>query len=73
MSKRVALVTGGMGGIGTAICRRLARANGNMVAANCLPGYDRKDSWMGQMRDEGFDNVFGIEGDVTDYESCARS
>ncbi|MBI3373990.1 MAG: acetoacetyl-CoA reductase [Betaproteobacteria bacterium] len=72
MSKRVALVTGGMGGIGTAICRRLARANGNVVAANCLPGYDRKDSWLGTMRAEGFDNVFAIEGDVTDYEAvCA--
>ena len=72
MSKRVALVTGGMGGIGTAICRRLARANGNVVAANCLPGYDRKDSWLSTMRGEGFDNVFAVEGDVTDYEAVCK-
>ena len=44
MAERIAFVTGGMGGIGTAICKRLA-ANGNKVVANCLPGYDKKDEW----------------------------
>ena len=38
MTRRVALITGGMGGIGTAICRRLAAMKGNEVVANCLPG-----------------------------------
>jgi len=69
MTQRVAFVTGGMGGIGTAICKRLA-TNGNRVVANCLPGYDKKDEWLGKMRGEGYD-VYAAEGNVEDYESCA--
>jgi acetoacetyl-CoA reductase len=72
MTKRVAMVTGGMGGIGTAVCRRLASANGNVVVANCLPGYERKDEWLAGMRAEGFDNIFAAEGDVADFESSGK-
>ena len=71
MSKRVALVTGGMGGIGTAVCRRLARMNENVVVANCLPGYEKKDEWLAQQRAEGYDNIFAAEGDVADFDSSA--
>ena len=67
--KRVAFVTGGMGGIGSAICRRLAAA-GHTIVAGCLPDYDRKDEWLGAMRKEGW-RVYGAEGNVADYESCA--
>ncbi len=70
MTERVAFVTGGMGGIGTAICTRLA-ANGTKVVANCLPGYDKQDEWLGRMRAAGKD-VFAAEGNVEDYESCAE-
>lgn len=70
MTRKVALVTGGMGGIGTAICRRLASLNGNAVVANCLPGYDKKDEWLAELRAEGFDNVYAAEGDVADFESA---
>ena len=69
MTQRVAFVTGGMGGIGTAICKRLA-TNGNKVVANCLPGYDKQDEWLQKMRGEGYD-VYAAEGNVEDYESCA--
>src|SRR5690606_41824146 len=47
---RIAFVSGGMGGIGTAICRRLGRA-GHTVVAGCLPGYERKADWLAGMRD----------------------
>ena len=67
--KRVVFVTGGMGGIGSAICRRLAAA-GHAVVAGCLPDYDRKDEWLGTMRREGF-KVHAAEGNVADYDSCA--
>ncbi len=67
---RVAFVTGGMGGIGSAICRRLARA-GHTIVAGCLPGYDRKDEWLDEMRGQGF-RVHAAEGDVADYDSCAQ-
>jgi acetoacetyl-CoA reductase len=68
--KRIAFVTGGMGGIGTAICRRLAAA-GHTVVAGCLPDYDRKDEWLGTMRREGW-RVHAAEGDVSNFESCAE-
>jgi len=69
MVERVAFVTGGMGGIGTAICKRLA-ASGNKVVANCLPGYDRKDEWLASMRAQGF-SVHAAEGNVEEFDSCA--
>ncbi len=69
MTQRIALVTGGMGGIGTAVCKKLAKANGNVVVANCLPGYAPRDAWIAQMRSEGFDNVHAAEGDVSDFAS----
>jgi acetoacetyl-CoA reductase len=68
--KRVVFVTGGMGGIGSAICRRLAAA-GNTIVAGCLPGYERKDEWLGAMRKEGW-RVHAAEGNVANYESCAE-
>ena len=67
--KRVVFVTGGMGGIGSAICQRLASA-GHTIVAGCLPGYDRKEEWLGSMRKEGF-KVHAAEGDVANFESCA--
>jgi len=69
MTERVAFVTGGMGGIGTAICKRLA-ANGHKVVANCLPSYDRKDEWLDHMRAQGY-SVHAAEGNVEDFDSCA--
>ena len=68
MTRRVALITGGMGGIGTAVCMKLAKCNGNVVVANCLPGYAKKDAWLASMRKGGFD-VHGAEGDVADFDS----
>ena len=68
MTRRVALVTGGMGGIGTAVCKKLAKANGNVVVANCLPGYEHKEAWLEGMNKEGFE-VYAAEGDVADFES----
>ncbi len=70
MIKRTAFVTGGMGGIGTAVCERLARA-GHKVVAGCLPGYERKDEWLKSMRAQNF-QVHAAEGNVEDYDSCAE-
>jgi acetoacetyl-CoA reductase len=70
VAARVAFVSGGMGGIGTAICRRLASA-GHTVVAGCLPGYDKKAEWLAGMRKEGW-RVHAAEGDVAAFESCAE-
>ena len=67
---RIAFVSGGMGGIGTAICRRLAQT-GHTVVAGCLPGYEKKDDWLAGMRSHGF-RVHAAEGDVSDFDSCSQ-
>jgi acetoacetyl-CoA reductase len=67
MTKRIAYVTGGMGGIGTPICKRLSR-DGFTVVAGCGPNSARKDRWIAEMRAEGFD-VHCSEGNVSDWES----
>ncbi|OGA08157.1 MAG: beta-ketoacyl-ACP reductase [Betaproteobacteria bacterium RIFCSPHIGHO2_12_FULL_69_13] len=59
-----------MGGIGTAICRRVGQA-GHTVVAGCLPGYERKGEWLHAMRAEGY-RVHAAEGDVSDFDSCAE-
>ncbi|MBG7620654.1 3-ketoacyl-ACP reductase [Herbaspirillum sp. AP02] len=67
MSKRIAYVTGGMGGIGTAICTRLCK-DGYTVVAGCGPNSTRKDTWLATMRGHGFD-IHASEGNVSDWES----
>src|SRR5688572_20924085 len=70
VTTRIAFVSGGMGGIGTAICRRLGRA-GHTVVAGCLPGYDKKAEWLESMRAAGY-RVHAAEGDVAEFDSCAE-
>lgn len=67
MKKRIAYVTGGMGGIGSPICKRLC-SDGYTVVAGCGPNSPRKDKWLADMRAEGYD-VYASEGNVSDWES----
>jgi acetoacetyl-CoA reductase len=67
---RIVFVSGGMGGIGSAICTRFAQS-GHTVVAGCLPDYDRKQEWLDAMRRRGF-KVHAAEGDVADFDSCAE-
>ena len=65
---RVALVTGGMGGLGEAICFKLA-ALGYKVVATYSPGNKKVDSWLSATKEQGYD-FKAYECDVADYESA---
>jgi len=67
-TKRVALVTGGMGGLGEAICIKLA-ALGYAVVTTYSPSNTKAREWLQTMRVQGFD-FYAYACDVTDWESC---
>ncbi|MEX3764888.1 3-ketoacyl-ACP reductase [Paraburkholderia phenoliruptrix] len=67
MDKRIAYVTGGMGGIGTSICQRLHN-DGFTVVAGCGPNSPRRAKWLEGQKALGFDFV-ASEGNVGDWES----
>lgn len=64
---KVALVTGGTGGIGAAICEKLA-AQGAKVATN-YRNQEKAEAWQKEMKDKGFDIAI-YQVDVTDNEGC---
>jgi len=66
MTQRVALVTGGTGGIGTEICKGLADA-GYKVVASWLENVDDGPAWQAQMKEAGYECEIA-QGDVSDYE-----
>jgi acetoacetyl-CoA reductase len=57
-----------MGGLGTAICRRL-QAEGFRVAATYSPGNATPDAWLAAQRDDGY-RFTTYRVDVTDYGDC---
>jgi acetoacetyl-CoA reductase len=66
----VALVTGGTGGIGTEVCKRLSN-DGNRVVATYIPAEEElAREWREARRDEGYDLEI-VACDVTSFESCA--
>jgi len=67
MTQRTALVTGGTGGIGTAIVRYLAR-QGHRVATNYRDAA-KAEAWRQKMADEGIE-VCMVQGDVVDPAAC---
>ncbi|MFD1560319.1 3-ketoacyl-ACP reductase [Paraburkholderia silviterrae] len=71
MAQRIAYVTGGMGGIGTAICQRL-HSDGFTVVAGCGPNSPRRAKWIEDQKALGF-NFVASEGNVADWESTAKA
>ncbi len=65
---RVALVTGGMGGLGEAICIKLA-ALGDKVVTTYSPSNTKAQDWLRKMNDMGY-GFIGYPCDVTDFDSC---
>ncbi|PJK05660.1 beta-ketoacyl-ACP reductase [Lysobacteraceae bacterium NML91-0268] len=68
MTSRVALVTGGTGGIGTAIIKQLADM-GHKVATN-YRNEEKARVWAEKMQAEGYDITL-VKGDVTSEEQAA--
>jgi acetoacetyl-CoA reductase len=67
---RLAYVTGGMGGIGTAICQRLAK-EGFKVIAGCGPSRDSQ-KWLDEQKAQGH-TFFASVGNVADWDSTVQA
>jgi len=65
---RIALVTGGMGGLGEAICIKLA-ALGYNVVTTYSPSNTRANDWLASMERQGY-NFRAYPCDVADYDSA---
>jgi acetoacetyl-CoA reductase len=65
---RVALVTGGMGGLGEAICIKMA-ALGYQVVTTHSPGNTKAPEWLSSMEQQGY-NFRAYPCDVADYDSA---
>ena len=70
MSQRVAYVTGGMGGIGTAICQRLHQ-EGFKVIAGCGPTRDHA-KWLAEQKELGY-TFYASVGNVGDWDSTVEA
>ena len=68
MNKHVALITGGMGGLGETISTKMSDA-GYRVVVTFSPGNKTADQWLAQMHAKGYDfNAYVC--DVADFDSC---
>ena len=71
MAQRVAVVTGGMGGLGEAICIKLFKM-GYTVVTTYSPTNKKSAEWLAEMKKEGY-TFQAVPADVTDFESCAKA
>lgn len=67
LNKRIVLVTGATGGLGTAMCKELYK-DGYHVVGN-YHTKEKADKWMKTMKEEGFD-IQLFYGDVSDFDSA---
>jgi acetoacetyl-CoA reductase len=70
MAQKVAYVTGGMGGIGTAICQRLHK-EGFKVIAGCGPTRDF-EKWLGEQKAQGY-TFHASVGNVGEWDSTVEA
>ncbi|MYN13771.1 acetoacetyl-CoA reductase [Pusillimonas sp. TS35] len=70
MNGKLAYVTGGMGGIGTSICQRLAKS-GFTVIAGCGPSRNYRQ-WLDEQAAQGF-TFHASVGNVADWDSTVQT
>lgn len=71
MGRKVALVTGGTGGIGSAICQRLA-ADFQVVACYFKDGkHEEAKQWQADQKRQGYD-IDIVYGDISQYADCEK-
>ena len=70
MMKRLVLVTGGMGGLGEAICIKLCEL-GYQVVTTHSPGNTKASQWLAEMERQGH-RFQATPCDVSDYDSAQR-
>jgi len=68
MAQRVALITGGMGGLGESISTKMHGA-GYRVVVTHSPGNKNAAGWNAEMKAKGYD-FHPVPVDVADYDSC---
>ena len=68
MAQRIALITGGMGGLGESISTKMHDA-GYRVVVTHSPGNKNVAGWSAEMKAKGYD-FHPVSVDVADYESC---
>lgn len=70
MSKRIAIVTGGIGGLGSAMCRKLAEQGCQVIAADLAARSERIEAFEQEMRALG-GRVEFAPVDVSSFDSCS--
>src|SRR5947209_8516403 len=68
---RVALITGGMGGLGETIASKMVDA-GYRVVVTYSPGNNKHREWVAGMKENGYD-ILAVQCDVADIDSCTRA
>jgi acetoacetyl-CoA reductase len=72
MKNKTALITGGMGGIGTAICQHLVKQGANVIASYHRGGdHQAATLWQKTQLDEGYTIAIRYM-DVANFQSCEK-
>ena len=72
MNKRVAIVTGGTGGIGTAICQELQELDYQVIACYFKDGrHEEAKRWQMTLKAEGYDVEIAY-ADIANFSDCEK-